>query len=505
MSAEPTAAPVEAEAPLLEVEGLVTRYPVPRGLLGTIRRREQLHVHAVEGVDFSVRQGEMLALVGESGCGKTTTAQTVMRMVDADEGRISFRGQDISRLGHKQLRPLRREMQIIYQDPYESLDPRYRVRDTVAEPLLIHGIGGSAAERDALVVQALVQAGLQPPELYLDRFPHELSGGQRQRVAIAAAMVLKPKLLLADEPVSMLDVSVRAGILRLLDDLRRDGLAIVMITHDLSTAAHFADRIAVMYLGRIVEEGPAQEVVRNPQHPYTRALISVVPKRDPNEQTVPQILTGETPNPVHVPSGCRFHPRCPVAEEACRTIDPSLQRPNGANVPEHRAACIVTAPGPSADEVGPDGRSAGQLAAAAIRPASLELSGWWRRAWALAIDVAVMLAGGVALGGILALVPGSLGSSLRVGIGVVLFSALYFTIAHGSTGQTLGKRALGIAVRDVHGSGPIGYPRAFLRWLAFAVCTLLTVVVIVDLLFPLWDDRHQALHDKVASSSVFQV
>jgi oligopeptide/dipeptide ABC transporter ATP-binding protein len=282
-------------------------------------------------------------------------------------------------------------------------------------------------------------------------------------------------------------------------------MGILMITHDLSTAAHFADRIAVMYLGRIVEEGPAQEVVRNPQHPYTRALISVVPKRDPNEQTVPQILTGETPNPVHVPSGCRFHPRCPVAEEACRTIDPSLQRPNGANVPEHRAACIVTAPGPSADEVGPDGRSAGQLAAAAMRPAPLELSGWWRRAWALAIDVAVMLAGGVALGGILALVPGSLGSSLRVGIGVVLFSALYFTIAHGSTGQTLGKRALGIAVRDVHGSGPIGYPRAFLRWLAFAVCTLLTVVVIVDLLFPLWDDRHQALHDKVASSSVFQV
>jgi uncharacterized RDD family membrane protein YckC len=165
----------------------------------------------------------------------------------------------------------------------------------------------------------------------------------------------------------------------------------------------------------------------------------------------------------------------------------------------------VTAPGPSADEVGADGRSAGQLAAAAMRPAPLELSGWWRRAWALVIDVAVMLAGGVALGGILALVPGSLGSSLRVGIGVVLFSALYFTIAHGSTGQTLGKRALGIAVRDVHGSGPIGYPRAFLRWLAFAAFTLLTVVVIVDVLFPLWDDRHQALHDKVASSSVFQV
>ena len=344
MSAEQTAMPpAEAESggQLLEVEGLVTRYPVPRGLLGTIRRREQLHVHAVEGVDFSVGPGEMLALVGESGCGKTTTAQTVMRMVDADEGRISFRGQDISRLKHKQLRPLRREMQIIYQDPYESLDPRYRVRDTVAEPLLIHGIGASAAERDALVVQALVQAGLEPPELYLDRFPHELSGGQRQRVAIAAAMVLKPKLLLADEPVSMLDVSVRAGILRLLDELRRDGLAIVMITHDLSTAAHFADRIAVMYLGRIVEEGPAKEVVRTPLHPYTKALISVVPKRDPRDATAPQILTGETPNPVHIPSGCRFHPRCPIAEERCKTIDPELRTPGSATTPQHRAACIL--------------------------------------------------------------------------------------------------------------------------------------------------------------------
>jgi oligopeptide/dipeptide ABC transporter ATP-binding protein len=332
---------VTANGSLLEVEGLVTRYPVPRGLLGTLRRQEQEHVHAVEGVDFSVGLGEMLALVGESGCGKTTTAQTVMRMVDADAGRILFRGRDISHLTQRQLRPLRREMQIIYQDPYESLDPRYRVRDTVAEPLLIHGIGGKAAERDALVVQALVQAGLEPPELYLSRFPHELSGGQRQRVAIAAAMVLKPKLLLADEPVSMLDVSVRAGILRLLDELRRDGLAIVMITHDLSTAAHFADRIAVMYLGRIVEEGPAKDVVRNPLHPYTKALISVVPKRDPRDSTEPQILKGETPNPIHIPSGCRFHPRCPIAQEECRSIDPELRRPASAKSPEHRAACIL--------------------------------------------------------------------------------------------------------------------------------------------------------------------
>jgi oligopeptide/dipeptide ABC transporter ATP-binding protein len=327
--------------PLLEVTGLVTRYPVPRSLLGTLLRREQLQVHAVEGVDFTVGPGEMVALVGESGCGKTTTAQTVMRMVDADDGVISFRGRDISRLSQSELRPLRREMQIIYQDPYESLDPRYRVRDTVAEPLLIHRIGGSRKARDELVRNALVQAGLQPPELYLDRFPHELSGGQRQRVAIAAAMVLGPKLLLADEPVSMLDVSVRAGILRLLDELRRDGLAILMITHDLSTAAHFADRIAVMYLGRIVEEGPAREVVRNPQHPYTKALISVVPKRDPRDATRPEILKGETPNPVFIPSGCRFHPRCPIAQESCRSVDPELRRPAGTTDPAHRVACIL--------------------------------------------------------------------------------------------------------------------------------------------------------------------
>jgi peptide/nickel transport system ATP-binding protein len=494
--------------PLLEVDDLVTRYPVSRGVVGTLKRQPRLQVHAVEGVSFSVGPGEMVALVGESGCGKTSTAQTVIRMVDNQGGSIRFDGRDITGMSAGGMRPLRREIQMIYQDPYESLDPRFRVRDTIEEPLLVHKLGGSSKEREQKVLEALQRAGLTPPDLFIDRFPHELSGGQRQRVAIAASLVLDPKLLVADEPVSMLDVSVRAGILSLLDGLRHEGMGILMITHDLSTAAHFADRIAVMYLGRIVEEGPAQEVVRNPQHPYTRALISVVPKRDPNEQTVPQILTGETPNPVHVPSGCRFHPRCPVAEEACRSIDPSLQRPNGANVPEHRAACIVTAPGPSVDEVGADGRSAGQLAAAALASPALQLSGWWRRGWALLIDAAVVLAGGVALGGVLALVPGSLGGSVfsfRLGIGVVLFSALYFTIAHGSTGQTLGKRALGIAVRDVHGSGSIGYPRAFLRWLAFAVFTLLAVVLIVDLLFPLWDDRDQALHDKIASSSVFQV
>ena len=324
---------------LLEVSDLVTRYPVPRGIIGTIARRPRQQVHAVEGVTFTVGAGEMLALVGESGCGKTTTAQTVMRMVEEDSGVIRFRGRDITGLSHRELRPIRREMQIIFQDPYESLDPRFRVRDTVEEPLLIHSEGGSGKQRTERITDALVRAGLTPPDLYINRFPHELSGGQRQRVAIAAALVLEPKLLVADEPVSMLDVSVRAGILSLLDDLRKSGLGILMITHDLSTASHFADRIAVMYLGRIVEEGPARDVVRSPRHPYTKALVSVVPKRDPRDRTEPQILKGETPNPVHVPEGCRFHPRCPIAIDDCRATDPALEPVPGGGA-EHRGACI---------------------------------------------------------------------------------------------------------------------------------------------------------------------
>jgi peptide/nickel transport system ATP-binding protein len=332
---------VNGDRPLLEVDDLVVRYPVARGLVGTVGRKPRLAVKAVDGVTLSVRAGELLALVGESGCGKTTTAQAVLRLVDATSGAIRFEGRDITRLGARSLRPLRRRMQIVYQDPYESLDPRLRVRATVEEPLSIHGLGGSKKERSERVREALARVELSPPELFLDRFPHELSGGQRQRVAIAAGLVLEPSLLVADEPVSMLDVSVRAGVLRLLDGLRASGLGILMITHDLSTAARFADRIAVMYLGRIVEEGPAQEVVHNPQHPYTKALLSVVPRRDPRDRTRPQILTGETPDAVRIPSGCRFHPRCPVAIDECRLHDPALERPRNAQTPDHRAACIL--------------------------------------------------------------------------------------------------------------------------------------------------------------------
>jgi oligopeptide/dipeptide ABC transporter ATP-binding protein len=331
---------------LLEVGGLVTRYPVRRGFVAALARRPRTFVHAVDGVSFSLDSGEMVALVGESGCGKTTTAQTLLRLVDATGGSVRFEGREITGLSSRELRPLRRRMQMIYQDPYESLDPRFRVRQTVEEPLLIHG-RGSRRERRARVREALARAELSPPELFEERYPHELSGGQRQRVAIAASLVLEPRLLVADEPVSMLDVSVRAGILGLLDRLRRDGgMAILMITHDLSTAAHFADRIAVMYLGRIVEHGPARDVVRDPQHPYTKALLSVVPKRDPRDRSRPQILRGETPNPVDLPSGCRFHPRCPVAQDGCRTIDPDLW-PVRPGEERHHAACVLVEGAPA--------------------------------------------------------------------------------------------------------------------------------------------------------------
>jgi oligopeptide/dipeptide ABC transporter ATP-binding protein len=324
--------------PLLEVEDLVVRYRVPRGLSGALLRRPQQFVHAVSGVSLSVRRGEMVALVGESGCGKTTTAQAILRLVQPESGCVRFDGVEVTSLASDDLRRLRRRMQIIYQDPYESLDPRFRVSTTVEEPLVIHGIGPRGGRQHA-IGDALERVGLAPAELFANRFPHELSGGQRQRVAIAASLVLEPDLLVADEPVSMLDVSVRAGILAILDELRDRGLAVLMITHDLSTAARFADRICVMYLGRIVEEGPAREVIERPRHPYTKALLSVVPRRDPRRRVGAQILRGETPNPIDVPSGCRFHPRCPIAVEACRATDPELRTAAGA--PDHAAACLL--------------------------------------------------------------------------------------------------------------------------------------------------------------------
>ena len=317
--------------PILRVEDLHVAYRA--------RRRRTKPVLAVDGVSFEVRSGEVLALVGESGCGKTSIARALLRLVEPSAGRIEFRGRDITHLSARRLRPLRAQMQMVFQDPYESLDPRQTVFELVAEPLRIHGRGRDPTERRSLVHAALERAGLHPADEIARRYPHHLSGGQRQRVAIASAMVLEPELVVADEPVSMLDVSLRAGILRLMLELRaqRD-LAYLFITHDLSLAWVVADRIAVVYLGRIVEIGPAADVIGDPWHPYTKALVSVIPVPEAGAAAGQIVLIGETPSARSVPEGCRFHPRCWRFVERgrpreCTGLDPALG-------PEaHGAAC----------------------------------------------------------------------------------------------------------------------------------------------------------------------
>lgn len=301
-----------------------------RKLFATKKRslfdREDRFVHAVDDVSFTVAPGEVLALVGESGCGKSTLALTLMGLEKPTAGFINIAGQEVSKLDGRGLKKMRRNIQMIFQDPYESLNPMMTIGDIVAEPLLVHGIGRSKAERLERAAQALEDAGLKPASNFMNRLPHELSGGQRQRVVIAGALALEPKVLLADEPVSMLDVSIRAEILNLLLALRETkGISILFITHDLGTVAYLADRIAVMYLGRIVEMGPSHQLLANPQHPYTKALLSVVPVPNPRQRRERIILQGETPNPIDLPSGCRFHPRCPLVAPHCRTHDPQLR------------------------------------------------------------------------------------------------------------------------------------------------------------------------------------
>lgn len=322
-------------APLLEVKQLRKLFLYKGGQLWGGADR---FVHAVDGVSFDLGRGEVLGLVGESGCGKSTLVLTLMGLEAATEGRIIFAGQDITHLKGKALRELPLQIQMVFQDPYEALNPLMTIGEIVAEPLLVHGLLSNKRDRVERVHQAMVDAGLNPPEIYLDRYPHQLSGGQRQRVVIAGALVLDPILLLADEPVSMLDVSIRAEILTLLANLRaKRSISILFITHDLATAAHFTDRIAVMYLGRIVEIGPTRQVLTDPQHPYTQALLSVVPVPNPRLRRERIILQGETPNAVAIPPGCRFHPRCPLAFADCQTIDPPY-----IEVKEvHQVACLL--------------------------------------------------------------------------------------------------------------------------------------------------------------------
>ena len=320
-------------SPIIQVKNLRKLFPVQKTVLW---QKEEKFVHAVDDVSFDLHQGEVMALVGESGCGKSTLALTLMRLEEPTNGQFLFNGQDVTHLQGQPLKAMRRQIQMVFQDPYESLNPTMMIGDIVGEPLVVHGLGRDKAERLARVHQALEDAGLKPAANYVNRYPHELSGGQRQRVVIAGALVLEPTVLLADEPVSMLDVSIRAEILNLLADLRQTrGISILFITHDLGTVAYFADRIAVMYLGRIVEMGTTPQVLQEPQHPYTKALLSVMPVPNPRLRRERIILQGETPNPINLPSGCRFHPRCPIVQPHCSQVDPTWREMQ----PNHHTAC----------------------------------------------------------------------------------------------------------------------------------------------------------------------
>lgn len=329
-------------APILEVQNLRKLYPAGRGLLDTLLRRPQRNVHALDDVSFAVQPGEILGLVGESGSGKTTTAMCIMGLVPPSTGHVLFNGEDLGALMRGRGRmAARRQIQMIFQDPYEALNPRQTVFQSVAEPLEVHRITGSYEEKRGRAIKALDEAGLKPAEQFLDRYPEALSGGQRQRVVIAGSLVLNPQVLVADEPVSMLDVSIRAEILNLLRELRdRHGITIVYITHDLATAGFFTDRIAVMYLGRIVEIGPTAQVLSAPRHPYTKALLSVIPVPNPRHRRKRQVLSGEIASAVDLPPGCRFHPRCPEAVDRCRRVGPLLAPAAAA----HQAACILANP-----------------------------------------------------------------------------------------------------------------------------------------------------------------
>ena len=322
---------------LLEVRDVRRHFPIRSGLL----LRQTGTVYALDGVSFTLRPGRTLGLVGESGCGKSTLGRTIIRIYDATSGSVKFAGQEVAGLGGKALTAMRRDMQMIFQDPYGSLNPRHTVGAIIERPLEVHGIG-TADERQSRVIDLLKRVGLG--EWAAGRYPHEFSGGQRQRIAIARAIALRPKLVIADEPVSALDVSVRAQILNLMQDLQEElGMAYLFIAHDLAVVKHMAEDIAVMYLGRIVEQGSREELFRAPRHPYTQALMAANPVPGMGKRTSRVILKGDVPSPVNPPSGCHFHPRCPMAIDRCRTEVPTLRKitdtGTGADTHPYLVAC----------------------------------------------------------------------------------------------------------------------------------------------------------------------
>lgn len=315
--------------PVLKVKNLKKYFSIKKSFIDTLKGTPQKIVHAVDGINFEIYPQQVFALVGESGCGKSTTGKLIVKLLEPTDGKIYLRGQDVTDIKTKEeVLEYRRKIQMIFQDPFSSLNPRFRIFDVLEEPLLIHGIGETKAEREELIYKALEMVKIIPPEDYIGRNPHMLSGGQRQRVAIARALILNPTFIVADEPVSMLDVSIRAEILELMKDLKEKmGVTYLYITHDLSTARYFADYIAVMYLGRIVEMGPAKVVIDNPIHPYTRALLAAVPEPIPERRNIIKEIPikGEVPSAANIPPGCRFHPRCLYAEKGlCDTKYPQL-------------------------------------------------------------------------------------------------------------------------------------------------------------------------------------